>query len=97
MLHTDDLLEFLNERLYNPYRSEIKVHEQDNNLVIEINDYRVFLGDTMTVKGTIHYYEVDTLKDILNNMGTIMSIYNYGKEILKKNAGRGYESKSGYV
>ena len=79
----DEVKDYINEELSNPFSIEVKVTEENGNILVDCGCWVLTMGikdDWFNVSTVgfcgIGYYDLDQIVDIRDNKETILEIYN---------------------
>ena len=78
----DEVKDYINEELSNPFSCEVKVTEENGNILVDCGCWVVTMGieddwfNVSTVDGCgIGFYDLDQIVEIRDNKETILEIY----------------------
>lgn len=78
----DEVKDYINEELSNPFSCEVKVTEENGNILVDCGCWVVTMGieddwfNVSTVDGCgIGFYDLDQIVEIRDNKETILGIY----------------------
>ena len=79
----DEVKDYINEELSNPFSCDVRVTEKGGNLLIDCGCWVLTMGINddwfnVSTRGNcgIGYYDLDQIVDIRDNKETILEIYN---------------------